>query len=94
MEEDGKKIVGLCLACQECFHELIDSLKIDESNGMSCTAIEDELVRFKAWAANLGAMALGRASLEHRLRDAEYLHHRITSILGDLKASLEEGSAP
>jgi hypothetical protein len=45
--------------------------------------LEDELGRFRVWAANIGALEAGRSALEHRLQDA-------SSVLGAVMAALKE----
>jgi hypothetical protein len=57
----------------------------------SQTALEDELGRFRVWAANSGAHRKGRVSLDHKLREALHVHEKVTDLLGDLKRALEEG---
>jgi hypothetical protein len=58
------------------------------------SAVDDELGRFRIWATNIGALSIGRVSLDHRLRDADYLHQNVKSLLEDLKESLSEGLIP
>lgn len=47
--------------------------------------VEDELIKFSLWASSIGVFLLGRAALDHRLREV----HRVRSALGGLLESLE-----
>jgi hypothetical protein len=67
------------------------AIQPENTSDVSRTELEDELARFKIWATNIGAMNVGKASLDHRLRDAEYLHEDVTSLLKDLQENLREG---
>lgn len=86
-------LARLSLDCQTRFEILNTSLT--SANGgkfaLSSTAIDDELGRFRLWASNIGAINIGKASLDYRLRDVEYLHQNVKSLLEDLKESLREG---
>jgi hypothetical protein len=90
--DSTEEIRRLCLDCQKEFRSLCGALKTNQnSNGLSSTKVEDELARFKIWATNIGAMNIGRASLDYRLRDAEYLQEDVASLLEDLKENLRQG---
>ncbi|KAK1848134.1 hypothetical protein CCHR01_09250 [Colletotrichum chrysophilum] len=54
--------------------------------------IDDELARFKVWAGNSGAHRNGRASLEHRLREASHVRQQVLRLLSGLKDSLEDAA--
>jgi hypothetical protein len=87
------QIAILSLECQRALEVLLD--KTSEGNGpgsWSNTAVEEELSRFKIWASNIGAMRTGKASLDYRLRRAEYLTESVKSLLEDLNESLCGGS--
>jgi len=85
-------IAELGAKCQRHFGLLCDELEKANRSELSCVAIEDELGRFRIWASNIGALTTGKASLDYRLRDAEYLHRNVKSLLEDLIESLIEGS--
>jgi hypothetical protein len=85
---DQLTIARLCLECQTHFETLET---YDGENRLSSTTVEDELGRFRMWASNIGALNTGRASLDYRLRDANYLYETVKSLLEDLKRSLSEG---
>lgn len=88
-------IARLCVDCQRYFVAFIDALETSSEqkhqDELSGTTVENELGRFRIWASNIGALNIGRASLDYRLRDAEYLHQNVNSLLEDLKQSLNEG---
>jgi hypothetical protein len=85
-------LARLSLECQTQFEILNASLA--SANGgkvQFATIIDDELGRFRLWASNIGAINMGKASLDHRLRDVEYLHQNVKSLLEDLEENLREG---
>jgi len=94
-------IATLSVSCQTHFEEFIDALEATSTRmrternesryELSRTAVEDELDRFRLWANNIGAAKIGRASLDYRLRDAEYLFRNVKSLLVDLERSLSQG---
>jgi len=93
---DIGEIAKLSLDCQRRFYELCNALEArytdsESRDSSTSTALEDELGRFRLWAGNIGALKTGRASLDYRLRDAEYLSQNAKSLLGGLKKSLAEG---
>ena len=52
-----------------------------------------ERQRFHLWAANLGVLSPGHASLDYRLRDAESVRLVVEKILNGLIASTSEGAS-
>lgn len=54
--------------------------------------LDDESARLKIWAGNSGAHRTGRASLEHRLRDASHIQQQVLRLLRDLKDCLEDAA--
>ncbi|TDZ25340.1 hypothetical protein Cob_v001511 [Colletotrichum orbiculare MAFF 240422] len=78
------------------FEHLLQSVReADQHSSQSQIAsnIHDELGRFKVWAGSSGAHRTGRASLEHRLRDASHIRNRVIELIGDLQQSLDEATA-
>ncbi|KAF5616778.1 transcription factor Cys6 [Fusarium tjaetaba] len=53
-------------------------------------SLENENVRFKMWAGNLGAHQSGPASLDHRLREAPHIQEQVLYLLRDILESLED----
>jgi hypothetical protein len=96
--DDPTTIARLGVDCQRLFGVLIETLDLAKGghfqNVLSCEAVEEELGRFRIWATNIGALNTGRASLDYRVKDAEYLQQNVKSLLEDLKESLDEGLSP
>lgn len=88
-----KTIAQLGFECQRQIEVLYAKLESDNAQAELSMAVGDELGRFRLWASNIGALNTGRASLDYRVRDAEYLDQNIKSLLQDLKESLIEGSS-
>ena len=80
--------------CLSNFGELTKSLNA-EGNAfllqLSPLAVENEVGRFKVWAANVGAFDTGRSSLDTRLKDAVSISTHILSLLDYLKDSICRG---
>lgn len=55
------------------------------------TLIQNEMGRFRVWAANLAAHRRGRISLDYRLRYADREREAIISLLNDLDHIINEG---
>ncbi|KAF5576616.1 transcription factor Cys6 [Fusarium pseudoanthophilum] len=53
-------------------------------------ALENENVRFKMWAGNLGAHQSGPTSLDHRLREAPHIQEQVLYLLRDILESLDD----
>ncbi|OJK03580.1 hypothetical protein ASPACDRAFT_10380, partial [Aspergillus aculeatus ATCC 16872] len=58
-------------------------------SSLEMTLVEDQLARFSLWAANIGVFAGGRASLDHRLREAQEVHEVIIGLLETLEDQVE-----
>ena len=54
--------------------------------------VEDQLARFSLWTANIGVFASGRASLDHRLREALEVHEVIADLLEVLGDRIQESA--
>ena len=91
MAESTEEIRSLCLSCEREFQFLCGSLNTNNNRVLPSTKVEDELARFKIWATNIGAANIGRASLDYRLRDAEYLQEDVMSLLEDLEENIHQG---
>ncbi|KAF2115388.1 hypothetical protein BDV96DRAFT_687329 [Lophiotrema nucula] len=80
-----------CLANFVALLELRDDLDLVTESGSStlhATMIEDQCARFKMWAGNIGALADGRASLDHRLRESEETKELMVEFLSTLSELL------
>lgn len=78
--------------CLNLFEELIAKLRLEplRDEGGSNGIWEDELGRFKIWAANIGAHQIGRSALDFRLRDASHIRDEVLTLLGDLRRTLQD----
>jgi hypothetical protein len=87
-------ISELTRGCQQCFEALHKALAVNEDsnskNELPKIAIE-ELTRFIVWANNIGAANYGTVSLDHRLRNADYLCASVKELLRDLLKTLSDG---
>src|SRR5271167_482544 len=50
---------------------------------------QDELGRFRVWAANIGAHQVDQSSLDYRLRDASHIRDQISSLLVGLQGTIK-----
>jgi len=92
---DVGEIANLSLQCQRHFDNLCEAIvKTADADDLRIAGLQDELGRFRLWASDIGALNTGRASLDYRLRDVEYLYQNTKSLLEGLKGSLAEGLAP
>ncbi|EQB44415.1 hypothetical protein CGLO_16845 [Colletotrichum gloeosporioides Cg-14] len=90
-----ESIADVVLAALSDLKRLLETVR--ESDDLSLRTsllpkLDDELARLKAWAGNSGAHRTGRASLEHRLRDASHIRQQVLRLLHDLKDSLEDAA--
>ncbi|GAM42187.1 serine/threonine protein phosphatase [Talaromyces pinophilus] len=67
---------GLCF---NAFQQCLEKSAFISPREMS--RVEDQFARFSLWTANIGVFASGRASLDHRLREAQEVHEVITGLL-------------
>jgi hypothetical protein len=51
--------------------------------------VEDQFARFSLWAANIGVFTPGRASLDHRLREAQEVHEVVGGVLESLEDQIK-----
>ena len=49
---------------------------------------EEQLARFRLWAANLGVFVIGQASIDHRLRDSSELQDLVLQLLNALHTNI------
>jgi len=90
-----RQLALLSLECQKAFQVLVNTLDtVGDEHQSSNIVIEDELGRFRLWANNIGAMRTGKASLDYRLREVDFLFHNVKLLLQGLKQNLNEGSQP
>ena len=80
--------------CLSNFGELTKSLDTKGNaflQQLSPLAVEDEVGRFKIWAANVGAFDTGRSSLDTRLKDAVFVSTHVLRLLDGLNDSICRG---
>ncbi|KAK3952208.1 hypothetical protein QBC32DRAFT_324617 [Pseudoneurospora amorphoporcata] len=51
--------------------------------------VEDQLARFSIWTSSIGVFAAGRASMDHRLREAPEVHDAVTTLLESVSNSMQ-----
>ena len=54
------------------------------------TLIEDQLGRFSIWAGNIGVFARGRASMDHRLREAPDIQRLVVGLVNLVKSRTDD----
>ncbi len=77
---------------QDCLIAFEDSLSEPTHHPkdlISRDSVEDQLVRFKLWAANIGAFAGSHTSLDYRLRDSSDIRDMILQLLQVLRRSIK-----
>lgn len=52
--------------------------------------VEDQLARFSIWGSSIGVFAHGRASMDHRLREAPDVHDAVTGLLEAMEDNIQE----
>lgn len=60
------------------------------SGYIEADALDDELGRFRVWAANIGALQKGHSSLDYRLREAPLVRDNVQKLLKELHGCLQE----
>lgn len=82
----GQAIAKAAQACllsfDSCMHALV-ALGPKER-----ALVQNQLSRFSLWTASIGVFAPGRASMDHRLRDAEDVSRLVRGLLEALDANL------
>jgi len=74
----------LCLrSFQECLQQ---SASI---HPREISLVEDQLARFSVWSAGIGVFAPGRASMDHRLREAPEIQEVVRGLLDGLNDDIQ-----
>jgi hypothetical protein len=84
-------------ACLRSFAQVRKSLpaaSLALSGQIQLDAFEDELGRFRVWAANVGALQKGHSSLDYRLREAPLVRDNVLKLLIELHECLQESTFP
>ena len=81
--------------CYEAFGSLLEASSVDEkySEQLPYNVLIDLLGRFNVWAGNIGAGQQGRASLDYRLREAEYIKEAVLRLLKHLSEAIHDGQS-
>ena len=87
-----ERIAGLCLECEKSYQSLRDALCNTGKEVMLLgDAVQNELGRFRIWVNSIGAMHVGRRSLNDRLTDATHIYQNVISLLEDINETLKDG---
>lgn len=77
-------------AARSCFHAFEGQLQhASGENPRLLSLVMDQQARFSVWAANIRAFGSGRASLDHRLREAPDVRDAIVGLMETLKYHIE-----
>lgn len=90
MPPEPKQFHTIAATADRCLNLFQQCLQQSASiSSLEMTLVEDQLARFSLWAANIGVFAGGRASLDHRLREAQEVHEVIIGLLETLEDQVE-----
>ncbi|KAF8244014.1 hypothetical protein K440DRAFT_610832 [Wilcoxina mikolae CBS 423.85] len=87
---DSQDIAPRYWKCVESFSRLLELLGDNGSETANLKPLEDEFGRFRVWGENSGSHRKGRASLDHRLREASNVKQTVLELLEDLDSDLNE----
>ncbi|KAF8417857.1 hypothetical protein EV426DRAFT_352969 [Tirmania nivea] len=77
--------------CIYTFSQLYERLESTDYDHDILSRIEDEIGRFRVWAAQVGVRRSGSASLNYRLREAPHVHSRVSELIDEIQEDLENG---
>lgn len=66
---------------------LVQVIHLDDQ---SQSLIENEFARFSVWTSNIGVFATGRASMDHRLREAPDVQKLVLGLLDVLRRRIDK----
>lgn len=76
--------------CLKLFNNLIANDELSRYHDeIPANLWQDELGRFRVWAANIGAHQVDQSSLDYRLRDASHIRDQISSLLVALEGTIK-----
>lgn len=78
--------------CIYTFSQLYERLESTDHDYDFLSSVEDEIGRFRVWAAHAGAHRSGRASLDYRLHEAPHVRYRVSELIGEIQEDLENGT--
>ena len=85
-----QEIAPVVQQCLRIFTDLINDTDTLSKTGIPKVLWQDELGRFKIWAANIGAHRVGQSSLDFRLHDASHVREQVSRVLNGMKQDLED----
>jgi hypothetical protein len=91
--DDGPSVASHVETCLHSFQTTIDELpkiSTENRNKIPPGSLNNELGRFRIWAANTDAHARGNNSLDYKLREASHLRDEIIQLLQHLETVLQE----
>jgi hypothetical protein len=85
-----KEIAPVVQECLETFTSLTNDTFSLSTTGIPKVIWQDELGRFRIWAANIGAHRIGQSSLDFRLHNASQVREQVLRVLNGMKLDLED----
>jgi hypothetical protein len=79
-----------CLRGFDLLASALATADSDHRQNMPPKQLENEHGRFKVWAGNLGALQIGRSSLDFRLRESTVMQSNVLKLLHQLHSVLNE----
>jgi hypothetical protein len=86
-EQQQPTIVGGAELCLRSFQECLQQSASIHPREVSL--VEDQLARFSIWSASIGVFAPGRASMDHRLREAPDIQEVVRGLLDGLNDGIQ-----
>jgi hypothetical protein len=80
-------IADIAASCRRSFEKSLSSTAPLSAREKSL--VEDQLARFSLWTSNIGTFAPGRASMDHRLREAPEVQAVVIGLLEALNDRVE-----
>ncbi|KAL7917438.1 hypothetical protein ACQKWADRAFT_306811 [Trichoderma austrokoningii] len=87
-EPSPATISGRARACFISFHECLRQIAPLDPQKQSL--VENEFARFSVWTSNIGVFASGRASMDHRLREAPDIQRLVIGMLEVINGRIEQ----
>lgn len=85
-----QEIAPVVQECLETFTGLTNGTFSLSTTGIPKVIWQDELGRFRIWAANIGAHRTGQSSLAFRLHDASQVREQVLRVLNGMKQDFED----
>jgi len=78
--------------CIYTFGQLYERLESTDHSHELLSSVQEEIGRFRDWAAQAGAHRSGRVSLDYRLCRAPHVHNRVSELIGEIQENLENST--